>query len=52
VRIWPEGGPPSFDFEPRDHVELVLRDPHRHPRRHRRSGCYSASSRPTCRRAY
>ncbi len=22
VRIWPEGGPPSFDFEPRDHLEL------------------------------
>ena len=22
MRIWPEGGPPSFDFEPRDHLEL------------------------------
>jgi seryl-tRNA synthetase len=22
VRVWPEGGPPSFDFEPRDHLEL------------------------------
>jgi seryl-tRNA synthetase len=22
VRMWPEGGPPSFEFEPRDHLEL------------------------------